>query len=63
MTGATTEEDAKKGARRCARIIQKLGFNAKFTNYRVVNVLATCTMPFAIKIAEFASAHPRIARY
>jgi transcription initiation factor TFIID TATA-box-binding protein len=40
-----------------------LGFNVKFTNYRIVNVLATCTMPFAIKIAEFASAHPRIASY
>jgi len=63
MTGATTEEDAKKGARRCARVLQKLGFNVKFTNYRVVNVLATCTMPFAIKIADFANAHPRIASY
>lgn len=63
MTGATTETDAKIGARRCARVLQKLGFNVKFTNYRIVNVLATCTMPFAIRIADFASAHPRIASY
>ena len=63
MTGATTETDAKVGARRCARVLQKLGFNVKFSNYRIVNVLATCTMPFAIRIADFASAHPRIARY
>ena len=63
MTGATTESEAKVGARRCARTLQKLGFNVRFTNYRIVNVLATCTMPFAIKIAEFASAHPRLARY
>jgi transcription initiation factor TFIID TATA-box-binding protein len=62
MTGATTEDDARKGARRCARAIQKLGFNARFTNYRVVNVLATCTMPFAIKISDFSTAHPRVAR-
>lgn len=63
MTGATTEADAKTGARRCARTLQKLGFNVKFTNYRIVNVLATCTMPFAIKIADFAQAYPRLARY
>jgi len=63
MTGATTEEDAKRGARRCARLIQKLGFNVRFTNYRVVNVLGSCTMPFAIRIADFSSAHPRIASY
>ncbi|CAL8096939.1 unnamed protein product [Orchesella dallaii] len=63
MTGATTETDAKTGARRCARTLQKLGFNVRFTNYRIVNVLATCTMPFAIKIADFAQAYPRLASY
>jgi TATA-box binding protein (TBP) (component of TFIID and TFIIIB) len=63
MTGTTTEDDARKGARRCARAIQKLGFNVRFTNFRVVNVLGTCTMPFAIKIADFSSAHPRLASY
>jgi len=62
MTGATTETDAKVGARRCARVLQKMGYNVKFTNYRIVNVLATCTMPFAIKIADFSQAHPRVAR-
>lgn len=63
MTGSTTEADAKVGARRCARVLQKLGYKVKFTNFRIVNVLATCTMPFAIKIADFSQAHPRIARY
>lgn len=62
MTGATTEADAKVGARRCARTLQKMGYSVKFLNYRVVNVLATCTMPFAIKIADCSQAHPRIAR-
>lgn len=62
MTGSTSEAEAKIGARRCARILQKLGYNVRFMNYRVVNVLGTCTMPFSIKIAEFAQAHPRVAR-
>lgn len=62
MTGAKTEADAKTGARRCARTLQKLGYEVKFTNYRIVNVFATCRMPFGIKIAAFAQAFPRLAR-
>ena len=53
-TGATSEEQAKVAARRFARRLQKLGFKARFNNFRVVNVLGTCSMPFAIKIMAFS---------
>ena len=53
-TGATSEEQAKVAARRFARCLQKLGFKARFKNFRVVNVLGTCSMPFAIKIMAFS---------
>ncbi|KAL3271306.1 hypothetical protein HHI36_021795 [Cryptolaemus montrouzieri] len=56
-TGATSEVQAKIAARRFARCLQKLGFNTKFNNYRVVNVLGTCSMPFAIKINSFSEQH------
>lgn len=56
-TGATSEMHAKIAARRFARCLQKLGFNARFNNYRVVNVLGTCSMPFAIKINSFSERH------
>lgn len=56
-TGATSEAQAKVAARRYARCLQKLGFKAKFHNFRVVNVLGTCTMPFAIKITAFSQKH------
>lgn len=56
-TGATSEEAAKRAARRFARSLQKLGFNVRFNNYRVVNVLGTCSMPFAIKINSFSERH------
>ena len=61
-TGANSEEQAHTAARKYARILQKLGFNCRFRNYRVVNVLGTCTMPFAIKITNFSQEH-REARY
>lgn len=56
-TGATSEPQAKVAARRFARCLQKLGFNVCFNNYRVVNVLGTCSMPFAIKISSFSERH------
>lgn len=56
-TGATSEDQARIAARRFARCLQKLGFNVQFNNYRVVNVLGTCSMPFAIKINSFSERH------
>lgn len=56
-TGATSEVQAKIAARRFARSLQKLGFKVRFNNYRVVNVLGTCCMPFAIKITSFSMYH------
>lgn len=56
-TGATSENQAKIAARRFARSLQKLGFKVRFNNYRVVNVLGTCSMPFAIKINGFSERH------
>ena len=61
-TGANSEEQAKVAARKYARVLQKLGFNIRFRNFRVVNVLGTCTLPFAIKITQFSQEHRERAR-
>lgn len=53
-TGAVSEDDAKVAARRFARQLQKLGYKVKFSNFRVVNVLGTCSFPFSINIVEFS---------
>jgi transcription initiation factor TFIID TATA-box-binding protein len=53
---------AHDAARKFARQIQKLGFNARFFNYRVVNVLGTCHLPFGIKITQFSQKHRQLAR-
>ncbi|XP_043943042.1 TATA box-binding protein-like 1 [Protopterus annectens] len=57
------EEEAKLGARRLARCLQKLGFQVKFTDFKVVNVLAVCTMPFEIRLPEFTKRNRPIASY
>ena len=61
-TGATSEDEARKAARRCARSLQKLGFRVRFNNYRIVNVLGTCTMPWAIKITSFSVHHKDVVQ-
>ena len=48
--GAKSEPDAYIAARRFCRVLQKMQFKVRMTNYRVVNVLATCNMPFGKKI-------------
>jgi len=53
-TGATSEDFAKVAARKFARKIQKMGFRVRFSNFRVVNVLGTTSMPFSINIANFS---------
>ncbi|XP_036405836.1 TATA box-binding protein-like 1 [Megalops cyprinoides] len=62
-TGATSEDEAKFGARRLARCLQKLGFKVKFTDFKIVNVLAVCTMPFQIHLIQFTKNNRPIASY
>jgi len=54
--GARSEEEAKKGARRIARILYKVdpGKNVRVSNYKVVNVLGNCKLAFAVDIMEFS---------
>ncbi|XP_053666537.1 TATA-box-binding protein-like [Anopheles marshallii] len=62
-TGATSEPQAKIAARRYSRCLQKLGFNVRFRNFRIVNVLGTCRMPFGIMIVNFSEKYKKDASY
>uniref|UniRef100_A0A182MP50 TATA box-binding protein-like 1 n=1 Tax=Anopheles culicifacies TaxID=139723 RepID=A0A182MP50_9DIPT len=62
-TGATSEEQAKVAARRYSRCLQKLGFNVRLRNFRIVNVLGTCAMPWGIKIVNFSEKYKKDASY
>ncbi len=56
-TGATNERDAYIAARRFCRLLQKMRFKIRLTNYRVVNVLATVSLPFQIDVVRVAEEH------
>ena len=61
--GAKSESDAYKAARRYCRLLQKMQFRVKLINYRVVNVLATCSMPFGIDIIRIANKFQKECSY
>jgi TATA-box binding protein (TBP) (component of TFIID and TFIIIB) len=61
--GAKSEADAYKAARRYCRILQKIKPKVKLANYRVVNVLASCSLPFTVEIRRLAYEHQRNCSY
>lgn len=62
-TGAKSEEEAYIAARRYCRLLQRMNFKVKIFNYRVVNVLATCIMPFAIDVSKLAGKYQKECTY
>lgn len=41
VTGAKSEDDSRLAARKFARIIQKLGFETKFTDFKIQNIVGS----------------------
>lgn len=62
-TGANSETQSLIASRRFARVLQKLGYKVRFKNYRIVNVLGTCNLPFGINITSFSQKHRQLASY
>ncbi|PWA54525.1 hypothetical protein CTI12_AA435300 [Artemisia annua] len=56
-TGAKSEQSSKLAARKYARIIQKLGFPAKFKDFKIQNIVASCDVKFPIRLEGLAFSH------
>lgn len=57
VTGAKSEEQSKLASRKYARIIQKLGFQAKFSEFKIQNIVGSCDVKFPIRLEGLAYAH------
>ncbi|CAH2108118.1 unnamed protein product [Euphydryas editha] len=62
-TGARNEHDSYIAARKFARIIQKLGFPAKFLNFKVQNFIATADLRFPVRLEALQQAHGQFSSY
>ncbi|KTW31704.1 TATA-box-binding protein [Pneumocystis jirovecii RU7] len=63
VTGAKSEDDSKLASRKYARIIQKLGFNAKFTDFKIQNIVGSCDVRFPIRLEGLAYSHGTFSSY
>ncbi|KAK9467725.1 hypothetical protein V1512DRAFT_259899 [Lipomyces arxii] len=63
VTGAKSEDDSKLASRKYARIIQKLGFNAKFMEFKIQNIVGSCDVRFPIRLEGLAFAHGNYSSY
>ncbi|CAF0736165.1 unnamed protein product [Rotaria sordida] len=62
-TGAKSEEDSVQAARRYARVIQKLGFPAKFLDFKIQNMVGSADVSFKIRLEALALKHATYCSY
>lgn len=62
-TGAKSEEDSRLAARKYARIIQKLGFTAKFLDFKIQNMVGSCDVKFPIRLEGLVLTHGKFSSY
>ncbi|XP_074646370.1 uncharacterized protein LOC141902502 [Tubulanus polymorphus] len=62
-TGAKSEEEAKLAARKYARIVQKLGFPAKFLDFKIQNMVGSCDVKFPIRLEGLVLRHGQFSSY
>ncbi|KAJ8308645.1 hypothetical protein KUTeg_013519 [Tegillarca granosa] len=55
-------EQAKLAARKYARIVQKLGFPAKFLDFKIQNMVGSCDVKFPIRLEGLVLTHGQFTR-
>lgn len=60
---ALTRGDLSLFHLRYARIIQKLGFDAKFSEFKIQNIVGSCDVKFPIRLEGLAYAHGTFSSY
>lgn len=56
-SGARSEEDSKRASKKFAKTLKNLGFNVKFTNFKIVNMVAAADIGFDISLSALSVNH------
>ncbi|XP_007948670.1 TATA-box-binding protein [Orycteropus afer afer] len=62
-TGAKSEELSRLAARKYARVVQKLGFPAKFLDFKIQNMVGSCDVKFPIRLEGLVLTHQQFSSY
>jgi transcription initiation factor TFIID TATA-box-binding protein len=63
VTGAKDEAQARNAARKFTRIIQKIDFPAKFSEFKIQNLVASVDVKFPIRLEGLAQKHFQFSSY
>ena len=62
VTGAKDESQARNAARKFTRIVQKIDFPVKFTEFKIQNLVASVDVKFPIRLEGLAQKHYQFSR-
>ncbi|XP_039770013.1 TATA box-binding protein-like 2 isoform X1 [Ornithorhynchus anatinus] len=62
-TGAKSEEQSRLAARKYARVVQKLGFPARFLDFKIQNMVGSCDVRFPIRLEGLVLTHQQFCSY
>ena len=57
--GAKSCQDAETATKKYAKIIKKLGFEVRFKNFKVQNIVGSCSLNFAVNLYKLSFAHAK----
>ncbi|KAJ8788381.1 hypothetical protein J1605_000437 [Eschrichtius robustus] len=60
-TGAKSEEQSRLAARKYARVVQKLGFPARFLDFKIQNMVGSCDVRFPIRLEGLVLTHQQFS--
>lgn len=63
VTGVRHEQNSVLAARKYARILQKIGFDVKFKDFKIHNMVATCDLRFPLRLENLHQIHGQFSRY
>ena len=63
IAGVKSEDDSRLASRKYARIVQKLGFDAKFFEFKIQNIVGSCDVKFPIRLEGLAYSHGQFSSY
>lgn len=62
-TGAKSEDMSRLAARKYARIVQKLGNDVRFKDFKIQNIVGSCDVKFPIRLEGLQIAHQHFSSY
>jgi hypothetical protein len=63
VTGAKSEDDSWLASHKYARIVQKFGFDAEFSEFKIQNIVGGCVVKFPICLEGLAYSHGQFSSY